>query len=122
MSLLDTLRNLLRFNGSSSATPAIKRGAENRRTRRIPQRMRGGYVWAEKLLAPRQCVFKDLSVGGARIEIIGEPIKPSLLDDGLSLYFDSERHEIPCSVAWMKGAVMGVRFDGRPRPPSRQYG
>lgn len=122
MSLLDTFRNFLGFSSPSSATPARKRGAENRRTRRIPQRMRGGYVWADKLLAPRQCVFKDLSVGGARIEIIGEPIKPSLLADGLSLYFDSERHEISCSVAWTKGAMMGVRFDGRPRPPSRQYG
>ena len=84
--------------------------------------MRGGYIWADKLLTPRPCIFKDLSVGGARIEIIGEPIKPSLLADGLSLYFDSERHEISCSVAWTKGAMMGVRFDGRPRPPSRQYG
>lgn len=122
MPFLDTLQNLLRFSGSSSDTSARKRDAEHRMMRRIPQRMRGGYVWAEKLLAPRQCVFKDLSVGGARIEIIGEPIKPSLLADGLSLYFDSERHEIPCSVAWVKGAVMGVRFNGRPRPPSRQYG
>lgn len=119
---LNTLLSALHLRRDDEATPSSKRGADKRLTRRIPQRMRSGYIWSDKLLAPRACVFKDLSVGGARVEIVGEPIKPSLLSDGLNLYFDSERHEIPCSVAWMKGSVMGLKFDGRPRPPSRSYG
>lgn len=89
--------------------------------RRVPQRMRSGYVWAEKLITPRACMFKDLSASGARVEVLGEPIKTSLLMDGVRLYFDTEKHEIQCSVAWIKGRMMGLKFDGRPRPPSRKY-
>lgn len=89
---------------------------------RTPQRMRTGYVWNEKLITARPCMFKDLSVKGARIEVLGEPIKPALLADGVKLYFDTEKHEIQCSVAWSKGRVLGLKFLGRAGQPSRKYG
>jgi len=122
MSFLETIsRTLFPAKDTRPSRPGVKRGEEQRRMRRIPQRMRSGYVWTEKLITPRACMFKDLSASGARVEVLGEPIKPSLLLDGLKLYFDTEKHEIACSVAWIKGRTMGLKFDGRPRPPSRKY-
>jgi hypothetical protein len=122
MPLLETITAL--FRGRTTDSARGKRGksaADLRRTRRIPQRMRSGYVWTDKLITPRACMFRDLSTGGARVEILGEPIKMSLLLDGVKLYFETEKHEVPCAVAWMKGSMLGLKFEGRPRPPSRKY-
>jgi uncharacterized Zn ribbon protein len=73
------------------------------------------------LLTPRPVLIKDLSVKGAKIEIQGDPIKGGILADGVWLYFASEKHEVKCRLAWMKGSSLGLRFEGRPRPPSRTY-
>lgn len=121
MSLLETITTLFRGKAAGTRGKAGKGGADLRRTRRVPQRMRSGYVWTEKLLTPRACIFRDMSTGGARVEVLGDPIKMSLLIDGVKLYFETEKHEIPCSVAWMRGSLMGLKFEGRPRPPSRAY-
>lgn len=122
MQLLETMKRILLGEETRKASISQKSGVENRKTRRLPQRMRSGYVYTDKLIAPRACMFRDLSVGGARVEVLGEPIKPSLLFEGLRLYFETEKHEVPCSVAWIKGRMMGLKFVGRPRPPSRKYG
>lgn len=123
MSLLETFRRAFSraVPGAVAAAPG-RRGEDNRIVSRAPQRMRTGYVWNEKLITARPCMFKDLSVKGARIEVLGEPIRPGLLAEGLKLYFDTEKHEIPCTVAWSKGRMLGLKFEGRPRPPSRKYG
>lgn len=124
MSFLDTITRALSFRRSvRSADPAKahRDGAEMRRMRRVRQRMRSGFVWSDKLIAPRPCMFRDLSVSGAQVEILGATIKPSLLMDGLWLYFDTEKHEMPCSLVWMNGRTLGLRFEGTPRPPSRRY-
>ena len=121
MTFLDSITTLFRGKTTGAAAKAAKGGADNRRTRRIPQRMRSGFIWTDKLITPRACIFRDLSTGGARVEVYGDPIKMSLLIDGVKLYFESEKHEIQCCVAWIKGAQMGLKFEGRPRPPSRTY-
>lgn len=94
---------------------------DKRYVTRAPQRMRTGFVWTEKLLTPRPCMFKDMSPRGARVEILGDLIKPSLLLEDVRLYFDTEKHEVPCSMAWMKGRQIGLKFEGGPRPASRRY-
>ncbi|WP_295558895.1 PilZ domain-containing protein [uncultured Hyphomicrobium sp.] len=121
MSLLESITTLFRGKSAGANGSAGKGGADQRRMRRIPQRMRSGFLWTEKLITPRACMIKDLSVSGARVEILGDSIKPALLVDGVRLYFDTEKHEVPCSVAWMKGSMMGLKFEGRPRPPTRKY-
>ncbi len=122
MSLLDTLtRTLFGEQASKAGHTTGKRGADHRTMVRVPQRMRSGFVWNEKLITARPCMFKDLSSRGARVEILGDPIKISLLIDGVKLYFDTEKHEVKCSVAWAKGQQLGLKFDGRPGPPSRKY-
>ena len=122
MAILDTLTSAL-FGGrdKSVGESASKRGEDLRSVRRVPQRMRSGFVWNEKLIAPRACVIRDLSVKGARIDIIGDPVKPGILAEGIRLYFNTEKHEIQCKVAWLKGQSLGLRFESRPLPPSRTY-
>jgi hypothetical protein len=121
MALLDMITGVL----FRSATPAPKakgeRPEDNRAVVRVPQRMRNGFLWADRLISPRACMIRDISVRGARVDVIGEPIKPSLLADGVRLYLTSEKHEMQCRVAWARGQSFGLRFEGRPRPPSRTY-
>jgi len=122
MSFLDTLKGSLFGEQKPDPSASTKRkGADLRSTRRVPQRMRSGSVWSDKLIAPRNVLVKDMSLGGARVEIIGDAIKPALLMDGLVLYLDSEKHEIKCRVAWARGPQIGLQFLGRPGPPSRTY-
>ncbi len=121
MTFLETINTLFRGKAAGAGGKSGKGGADLRRTRRLPQRMRSGFVWTEKLITPRACMIRDLSTGGARVEILGDPVKMSLLIDGVKLYFETEKHEISCSVAWMKGSMLGLKFEGRPRPPSRKY-
>lgn len=122
MSLIETLTSvLLRRPKTGMRKAPAKGGPEHRSVVRVPQRMRSGYLWTEQLITPRACMVKDLSVKGARVEIIGDPVKPRLLADGVRLYLDTEKHEIPCALRWMKGQTVGLSFEGRPRPPSRKY-
>jgi hypothetical protein len=118
MTFLNTITSRFLSAGRGSAE---KKFEDLRNFVRVPQRMRTGFVWADKLIYPRPCMIKDLSMRGARVEIIGDPVKPSLLADGVKLYFDTEKHEIESSVRWSKGQMFGLRFEGRPRPPSRKY-
>jgi len=120
MALMDSIASLF-GNKDQPKSQAAKSGPELRRTVRVPQRMRSGQVWHERLISPRAVSIKDMSVGGARVEIMGEPIKATLLADGVRLYFDTEKHEVECKLAWMKGKILGLRFVGRPQPPSRKY-
>lgn len=122
MSFLDTLKSTLFGEQNSGPASGTKRkGADLRSTRRVPQRMRSGCVWSERLLTQRNVLIKDMSLGGARVEIMGDTIKPALLVDGLLLYLNSEKHEIKCRVAWVRGQQIGLQFLGRPGPPSRKY-
>ena len=121
MTLLETITSTLFPSKRTSARGAAKRAEDLRSVVRVPQRMRTGYLWAEKLILPRPCMIKDLSVRGARVEVIGDPIKPALLSDGVRLYFDTEKHEIPCSMRWSRGQQFGLRFEGRAKAPSRKY-
>ena len=123
MPLLETITSVL-FGSKDTArrrAAAAQKPGDLRTVVRVPQRMRSGYLWTEKLISPRACMIKDLSVKGARVEIIGDPVKHSLLADGVRLYFDTEKHEIQSKVVWSKGQMLGLRFEGKPRPPSRTY-
>lgn len=121
MTFLNTITGKIMRGIEAAQRSSDKKFEDLRSFVRVPQRMRTGFIWADKLIYPRQCMIKDLSLRGARVEIIGDPVKPSLLADGVKLYFDTEKHEIESSVRWNKGQMFGLRFEGRPRPPSRKY-
>jgi len=92
-----------------------------RLTRRVPQRMKYGYLWCDSLIYPRPCVIKDMSVGGARVQNIGEEIKTRLPLDGVRFYFVDERQEVICKLAWTRGQMFGLKFQSRRLKPSRAY-
>jgi hypothetical protein len=83
--------------------------------------MKYGYIWHDSLITPRACMIKDLSVSGAKIQNIGEEVKARLLANNFRFYFCDEKHEIICSLAWIKGQTMGIRFESRALKPSRSY-
>src|SRR5262245_5382382 len=89
--------------------------------KRVTYRMKFGYLWCDSLLYPRPCMIKDMSVTGAKVVNIGEEIKPRLLTDTFRLFLCDEKHEILCSLAWMKGQAMGLKFESRPMRPIRTY-
>jgi hypothetical protein len=111
-----------RFLAGDTIRPAPRGKDDCRRvTKRVPQRMKYGYIWHECLITPRPCMIKDLSVSGAKIQNIGEEVKARLLANNFRFFFCDEKHEVLCSLAWMKGQTMGIRFESRAMKPSRSY-
>lgn len=106
--------------GATSQAPS-KSDDCRRIMKRTPQRMKYGYLWCESLITPRPCMIKDLSLSGAKVQNIGEEIKPRLLANGFRLFFANEKHEVRCSLAWIKGQTMGLKFESGPLKPSRTY-
>jgi hypothetical protein len=104
------------FAGEKNASDECRRIMK-----RVPQRMKYGYLWRDCLITPRPCIIKDLSVSGAKVMNVGEEIKERLLANELRLFFCDEKHEIICKVAWVKGQTMGLKFQSRPLKPSRTY-
>ena len=121
MALMDVITGALFRTKAPAPKAKGDRPEDNRAVVRVPQRMRNGFLWADRLISPRACMIRDISMRGARVDVIGEPIKPSLLADGVRLYLTSEKHEMQCRVAWARGQSFGLRFEGRPRPASRTY-
>jgi hypothetical protein len=116
MSLMSSLTGFLRGEAANA-----KRAEDLRSMVRVPQRMRSGFLWTDKLIYPRPVMIRDLSLRGARVEIVGDPVKLSILADGVKLYFEAEKHEMLCSVRWARGLQLGLRFESGARPPSRKY-
>jgi hypothetical protein len=113
---------ILSFTSRLLAGEKAKQEQECRRImRRQPQRMKYGYLWCDSLITPRPCMIKDLSVSGAKVQNIGEDIKPRLLANGFRIYFADEKREVQCSLAWMKGQMMGLKFESGSLKPSRAY-
>ena len=75
-------------------------------------------VSAEDEGAPWSCAVRDVSRGGARLEL--EPCNPprvsEQLPDRLRLYFCPDRTEVECRIAWRDGRHFGVQFTSEFRP------
>jgi hypothetical protein len=71
--------------------------------------------------APWSCAVRDLSQGGARLEL--DPAVPSRLSEQLPdrvvLYFCPDRTQVECRMAWRDGRHFGVQFTGEFRPSAR---
>jgi len=53
------------------------------------------------------CVVRDLSESGAKLKVVSVVGIP----DHFTLALEGERNGRPCSVAWRKGAELGVTFE-----------
>lgn len=86
---------------------------ENSDNRRIDHRARtfkGGRIVYNGGYAAADCTVRNLSEGGAMIEIgqvFGIPSE-------FILYINPDRDGRPCRVAWRSGTRMGVTFTGPP--------
>jgi PilZ domain len=79
-------------------------------------------VSSEGSSTPWCCSVRDISHGGARLEL--DPVKPphlsEQLPDRVVLYFCPDRTEVECRVAWRDGRHFGVQFMGAIEPSTRR--
>ncbi len=72
--------------------------------------------------APWCCAVRDISNGGARLELdhCVPPRVSEQLPDNIVLYFCPDRTEVECRIAWRDGRHFGVQFTSEFRPSARQ--
>lgn len=97
-------------------------GRERRIAQRRAQRFVEAYLWSDRMAASKPCNVRNLSITGARIDLLGGPVKPDLLTGTLTIYFPGEKREIDCEVMRRVGKSLGIKFVGAYREPSRKYG
>ena len=91
---------------------------EHRRKSRKPEFMSEAFVPA-KLGPAVRCTVRDVSAGGARMEM--EHLKSALersaddIEDAVKAFFPREGTEVPCEIVWRDGRHFGVKFTGEPR-------
>ena len=89
---------------------------------RAPVFMIAALAFVEGEAAPLSCTVRDLSGGGARLEI--DPTRPvrvsEQLPDQIILHLCPDRTEVDCRVAWRDGRHFGVQFTGEFRPSTRR--
>jgi hypothetical protein len=59
------------------------------------------------------CEIADISIGGARVRIGGQPGVPPAVGAGVSLSVDPFG-ELAGTLVWMRGEFLGLRFAGDP--------
>lgn len=98
----------------SAAGPDGASEARPREDARVPVFMIAALIFVAGNSAPWSCAVRDLSHGGARLEL--DPTKPPFvseqLPDHIVLYFCPDRAEVECRVAWRDGRHFGVQFCG----------
>jgi hypothetical protein len=71
-------------------------------------------VRAEGLPAPLDCTVRDISPGGARLELdrvsARQPAKAVALPEHLTIYLCPTKLEFPGRLAWQDGRHFGVQF------------
>lgn len=79
-------------------------------------------VFVEDQGAPWSCTVRDISGGGARLEL--DPAKPprvsEQLPDRVTIYFCPEATDVECRIAWRDGRHFGVQFTSEIRPSTRR--
>jgi hypothetical protein len=87
---------------------------ENRRHFVRHRTLKGGHLVYDEAAQSADCLIRDLSDQGARIEVADNRWVPS----EVVLYFDDGRPSHRCFVRWRRGSVLGIQFtDAKPREP-----
>jgi hypothetical protein len=89
---------------------------------RIPVFTVAGLVFVEGQSEPWWCTVRDVSHGGARLELdrTRPPRVSEQLPDNVILYFCPDRAEVSCRIAWRDGRHLGVQFTGEFAPSTRR--
>lgn len=119
--LIQTVQRMLK---SETPRSVIRENADDlngkRAVRRKKERLSEGFIASDRMITPRPCSIRDLTVLGSRVDL-WEEISPSLLLTGVTLYSVADRKEVQCEVSWQRGNSLGLRFKGPFREPSRNY-
>lgn len=115
--------------GSPDAAPHSKPAAssdtnvlDQRWARRNPSRL-CAQIQHPSLAAPIQCIIKDTSSTGARLELTvvrGGQISRDRAPDRFTLFMPIERLLVDCEVAWRQGSLLGVRYVSPSRRAPKQ--
>jgi hypothetical protein len=82
-----------------------RRVAKTRRRKSPRTRTLKGAQIVRRTGAPVKCIVRNISEGGACLEVRG-PIPP----DDFDLIFDSDQSHYACSVVWRQPPRLGVKF------------
>lgn len=98
---------------STAGLPDSSSEARPRDDARVPVFMVAGLVFTEGRSEGWNCTVRDLSHGGARLELdrIRPPRVSEQLPDCIVLYFCPDRTEVRCRIVWRDGRHFGVQFD-----------
>jgi hypothetical protein len=79
-------------------------------------------LFLEGSVEPWPCTVRDLSRGGARLELdrTRPPRMSEQLPEHVLLHFCPERTEVGCRVAWRDGRHFGVQFTSEIRPSAQR--
>lgn len=128
--LLDTFKRTVSLLFPGKPVAALQRESalrfnpnEKRNLVRHKMRMREGYVyWPSRPGYQAQaCTIKDVSVTGASIQLNDRLDDETLLSSPMVLYCTVEKKEYPCTTSWRKGSLIGIKYDGGPRPTTRRF-
>lgn len=124
MHILAALQNwFLSYWRGTAADRSARERIEGRTTMRHARRMRDGFIWwpSRPGYPAQSCRIKDVSFKGASVQL-ATPLKDEALWSGPTrLYCTVEKQEYVCKTAWRKGSLIGLQFEGGPRPPSRSF-
>jgi hypothetical protein len=102
---------------------AKKKADERRWAQRKPGLM-GALIAYHPVKPPVDCIIRDMSATGARIEIggaWGEAFNSAEdVPDHVTLLMRLDKTEVDCEVVWRRTKQFGVRFRGGMRPLSRK--
>lgn len=99
---------------SAAGLPDSPSEAFARDDARVPVFTIAGMVFIEGQRDAWWCTVRDMSHGGARLELDRSkpPHVSEQLPDEIILYFCPDRTEVVCRVAWRDGRHFGVQFTG----------
>lgn len=88
---------------------------------RVPVFLIAALVFADGVSAPWACTVRDLSDGGARLELdrAKPPVVSEQLPDQIVVHLCPDRTDVDCRIAWRDGRHFGVQFLGDFRPATR---
>ena len=67
------------------------------------------------------CLIRDISPIGARVELNETVPESDLFLGSIRLFIPLKKHERDCEIAWRDDRLIGFKFIGPKRPPSREY-
>ena len=122
---------LTRNAGATADALADDVGENNKRWAKRKLRNSVGTILFPGITVPYNCIIRDTSSTGARIEMIADKYNQDAATESVpndfTLFITLDRMQVECQTMWRRGSKMGIRFTSPaqamaappPRPPSK---